>query len=70
VRVVRMPPHLDAADYPHPEVQAAFKAALGKVFRVEGVDWGGWVFLQTKDGGIGVQPDCVELVEEILEPLD
>ena len=65
VRVARIPPHIDAPDYPYEEVKCAFAAALGKTFRVEEVDWGGWVWLLMPGGaeGIGVQPDCVELVQ-------
>lgn len=65
VRVVRVPPHIASGDYPHPEVLRAFEFALGNVYRVEEVDWGGWVALTLGKGhgGIGVQPDCIELVE-------
>jgi len=39
--------------------------ALGNVYRVEDVDWDSWVWLSIDDtnGAIGVQPDCVERVE-------
>jgi hypothetical protein len=65
VRVVRIPPHIDNPQYPHADVKLAFAAALGNVYRVEDVDWGGWVWLSIDDanGAIGVQPDCVERVE-------
>ncbi len=65
VRVVRIPEHILASDYPWPEVLRAFEAALGNTYRVEEVDHGGWVqfFVSEALGGIGVQPDCVELVE-------
>ena len=64
VRVTQIPPHI-GADYPQPEVRRAFEFALGCTYRVTGVDWGGWVSLELSDehGGIGVQPDCVELIE-------
>ncbi len=63
VRVVRVPPHIESPDYPFPEVRRAFKKALGKIYSVDAVDWGGWVSLRIGRGeGIGVQPDCVELV--------
>lgn len=69
VRVVRVPPHIASNDYPYPEVQRAFEIALGNTYRVEEVDWGGWVHLHLGNphGGIGVQPDCVELVERLNE---
>jgi hypothetical protein len=65
VRVVRVPPHIAATTYPFPETQAAFAAAVGRTFRVDNVDWGGWVFfwIDEEHGGIGVQPECVELAE-------
>lgn len=65
VRVVRVPPHIEDPNYPYAEVKEAFAAALGNVYRVDDVDWGGWVFLHVSEenGGIGVQPDCVELAE-------
>jgi hypothetical protein len=61
VRVTRIPPYI--ADHP-PEVLRAFEFALGNTYRVEIVDWGGWVWLELNQehGGIGVEPDCVELV--------
>jgi hypothetical protein len=64
VRVVRIPPHIENAQYPHTEVKRAFAAALGNVYKVEDIDWGGWVWLDlgAESGQIGVQPDCVELV--------
>jgi hypothetical protein len=65
VRVARIPPHIDNPKYPHADVKRAFAAALGNVYRVEDVDWGAWVWLYIDDenGAIGVQPDCVERVE-------
>jgi hypothetical protein len=65
VRVVRIPPHIDDPNYPYVEVKRAFAVALGNVYRVEEIDWGGWVWLHLGEGngGIGVQPDCVERVE-------
>jgi len=67
VRVVRIPPHIDRPDYPHAETKRAFAEALGNVYRVDEIDWGGWVWLHLRPTeGIGVQPDCVELVS----PLD
>jgi hypothetical protein len=64
IRVSRIPPHI-SADYPYPEVRRAFEFALGQTFRVVDIDWGGWVWLDLDEqhGGIGVQPDCVELIE-------
>jgi hypothetical protein len=66
VRVVRIPPFIESEDYPYPEVKRAFAAALGNVYRVDYVDWGGWVSLSLgrRHGGIGIQPDCVELVQQ------
>ena len=63
VRVSRIPPHI-GPDYPHPEVRRAFEFALGNTYRVTSIDWGGWVWLTLGEehGGIGVQPDCLELV--------
>jgi len=46
------------------EVRRAFEVALGNTYKVEGIDWGGWVWLSLSEHeGIGVQPDCVELVD-------
>ena len=66
VRVICIPPHIETQDYPHPEVKRAFSAALGNIYRVDYVDWGGWVSLHLgyENGGIGIQPDCVELVQQ------
>jgi hypothetical protein len=66
VRVSRIPSHI-GADYPYAEVRRAFEFALGRIYRVEGVDWGGWVMLRLESGrgGIGVQPDCVDLVQAL-----
>jgi len=67
VRVVRIPPHLDTPDCP-PETARAFSEALGNVYCVDEIDWGGWVWLLLRpDEGIGVQPDCVELVDPVDE---
>ena len=46
-------------------MRAAFEFALGKAYLVDFVDWGGWVMLHLnrKHGGIGVQPDCVALID-------
>jgi hypothetical protein len=64
VRVSRIPPHIRAEDYPNMEVRRAFEVALGNTYKVEGIDWGGWVWLSLSEHeGIGVQPDCVELVD-------
>jgi len=65
VRVVRIPPHIENPRYPYADVKRAFAAALGNVYRVEDVDWGGWAWLHIDDtnGAIGVQPDCVEKVQ-------
>jgi hypothetical protein len=63
VRVLRVPPFMEATDYPFPEVQMVFEKAIGNVFRVDYVDWDGWVSLNVEAGGIGIQPDCVELVQ-------
>jgi hypothetical protein len=67
VRVVRVPPHIE--NYPYAEVKEAFSAALGNVYRVDDIDWGGWVLLDLGEdnGGIGIQPDCIELVEQAKE---
>jgi hypothetical protein len=63
VSVVRLPPNVESPDCPFPEVRRAFEGALGKVYSIDAVDWGGWVFLRIGRGeGIGVQPDCFELV--------
>jgi hypothetical protein len=68
VRVVRIPPHIDALSA-DAETKLAFVTALGNVYTVEKVDWGGWVMLSISDAeGIGVQPDCVELVDPIEKP--
>lgn len=46
------------------EVRRAFEVALGNTYRVEDIDWGGWVSLNISEHeGIGVQPDCVEQVD-------
>lgn len=46
------------------EVRRAFEVALGNTYRVEDIDWGGWVWLNISEHeGIGVQPDCVEQVD-------
>ena len=59
----RIPSHLESPDYPFPEVRRDFQNAVGKIYSVDAVDWGGWVSLRVGRGeGIGVQPDCVELV--------
>jgi hypothetical protein len=65
IRVVSLPPHIAKNDFPYAEVRSAFEAALGKCYRIENIDWGGWVQLTLGQphGGIGIQPDCVELVE-------
>jgi hypothetical protein len=66
VRVVRIPAHIEDPNYPYAEVHHAFSVAQGNVYRVDSVDWGGWVWLdlgEEEGGGIGIQPDCVELVE-------
>lgn len=64
VRLSRIPPHI-GPDYPYAEVRRAFEFALGRTYKVEDVDWGGWVMLTLErgHGGIGVQPDCVDLVQ-------
>jgi hypothetical protein len=64
VRVSRIPPHVVSPEYPYVEVRQAFEFALGHTYEVEDVDQGGWVRLKLEGerGGIGVQPDCVELV--------
>ena len=63
VRVIRIPAHVESPDYPFPEVRRAFENAFGKTYSVDAVDRGGWVSLRVGRGeGIGVQPDCVELV--------
>ena len=60
---MRVPPHVESPDYPFPEVRRAFERALGETYSVDAVDWGGWVSLRIGNGeGIGVQPDCIELV--------
>ncbi len=66
VRVAKIPVHI-GPDHPYPEVRRAFEFALSKTFRVEDIDWGGWVALTLSDehGGIGVQPDCVQLIEPV-----
>jgi len=58
VRISKIPPHIMDPAYPFPEVLQAFEFALGNVYRVEFVDWGGWVQLQLdrEHGGIGVHP--------------
>jgi hypothetical protein len=63
--VSRIPPHIVDPDYPYAEVRQAFEFALGRAYEVQSVDWGGWVMLMLEGerGGIGVQPDCVELVQ-------
>jgi hypothetical protein len=63
VRVVRVPPNVESPDYPFPEVRRVFENAIGKIYAVEAVDWGGWVSLSVGEGqGIGIQPDCIELI--------
>ena len=65
VRVSRIPPHIISPDYPCAEVRQAFEFALGRTYEVESVDWGGWVMLKLEGerGGIGIQPDCIDLVQ-------
>ena len=61
----RIPPQIVDPDYPYAEVRQAFEFAFGCTYEVENVDWGGWVMLKLEGerGGIGVPPDCVELVK-------
>ena len=65
VRVKQIPAHI--AEHDPPETRAAFEFALGNIYRVSDVDWGGWVFVERNEehGGIGVHPDCVELIEAV-----
>ncbi len=68
VRVIRVPPNVESPDYPFPEVRRVFENAIGKICTVEAVDWGGWVSLNVGDRqGIGIQPDCIELVSSKLD---
>jgi hypothetical protein len=66
VRVSRIPPHILVPDY-SAETRRAFEAALGRTYRVESIDWGGWVWLHLgadhNHEEIGIQPDCVVLVK-------
>jgi hypothetical protein len=68
VRVLHVPPNVESPDYPFPEVRRVFENAVGKIYSVDAVDWGGWLSLRVGKGqGIGIQPDCVELVPSELD---
>ena len=63
VRVIKIPAHIAQEDYPDFIVKNAFQSALGNCYSIEHIDWGGWVQLRlNEDEAIGIQPDCVELV--------